>query len=71
VMKAGETGLVVKKFELENYTSGLLDLIENKEKREIMSQNGWNFVKEKFHYKRLCKDMENLYLELLNKKRKK
>ena len=33
-----------------------------------MSQNGWNFVREKFHYTRLVKDMEAYYLELLEQK---
>lgn len=70
VVKEGETGIILPPFEVGNYASVLLDLIENKEKREFMSQNGWNYVHQKFHYKRLCEDVENLYRELLNKKRK-
>jgi hypothetical protein len=35
-----------------------------------MSSNGWNFVKEKFHYTRLAKDMEKLYRKLLKKNAK-
>lgn len=68
IVKEDETGLVTAVFNVESYHLALLDLIENEEKRQKMSQNGWNHVKEKFHYKRLCKDVENLYLELLNKK---
>ncbi|MFT5822180.1 MAG: glycosyltransferase involved in cell wall biosynthesis [Crocinitomix sp.] len=64
------TGLVVEEFEVESYTKGLLDLVENEEKREKMSQNGWNHVRDKFHYKRLCKDVKELYVELLKKKTK-
>ena len=71
VLQENETGLVTGKFEVNSYASGLLDLIENEEKRQKMSQNGWNFVKEKFHYKRLCHDMEMLYRDLLKKKTKK
>lgn len=71
VLQVNETGLVTGEFEVNSYTSGLLDLIENEEKRQKMSQNGWNFVKEKFHYKRLCGDMEHLYRDLLKKKTKK
>lgn len=65
-----ETGLIVGAFEVESYSDGLLNLIEDKEKRQKMSQNGWNYVREKFHYERLCKDMENLYVELLKNKQK-
>ncbi len=64
-----ETGIIVDSFEVQNYALGLLDLIENEEKRKKMSQNGWTHVQHKFHYKRLCRDVENLYLELLNKKK--
>lgn len=64
------TGLVVEEFSVESYTKGMLDLVENEEKRKKMSQNGWNHVRDKFHYKRLCKDVEQLYVELLKKKTK-
>lgn len=70
VLLDGETGIVTGLFEVETYAKGLLDLVENEEKREKMSQNGWNHVRDKFHYKRLCKDVGNLYVELLNKKTK-
>jgi len=70
VVKHGETGVILPPFEVENYAHALTDLIENKEKREFMSQNGWNYVHQQFHYKRLFEDVENLYRELLNKKRK-
>lgn len=66
-----ETGVVVSgEFNAKSYSKALTDLILNEEKRQKMSQNGWSFVKDKFHYKRLCRDMENLYKELLNKKTK-
>ena len=32
-----------------------------------MSQNGWSFVRDKFHYTRLAGDMEQYYKELLSK----
>jgi hypothetical protein len=31
-------------FEVTTYATGLLDLIENEEKRKKMSQNGWTHV---------------------------
>jgi hypothetical protein len=45
--------------------------VENEKKRQFMSQNGWIHVKEKFSYQRLVMDMEKLYAELLNNKKKK
>ncbi|UKN02218.1 glycosyltransferase [Paracrocinitomix mangrovi] len=68
VVDNGNTGIVVDGFEVKDYANALLDLINNEEKRAKMSQNGWNHVEEKFHYLRLCKDMDNLYQELLEKK---
>ncbi len=70
ILIEGETGVIVEGMDAEKYGVELLDLIENEEKRLKMSQNGWNFVKDKFHYERLCKDMEELYLDLLRKKKK-
>jgi len=64
------TGYVIDDFSVNKYSKKLLELIENKEKRQKMSQNGWDYVKEKFHYTTLCKNMENLYLELLEKNEK-
>jgi glycosyltransferase involved in cell wall biosynthesis len=45
----------------------LLQLTENKERREEMSRSGWEHVRNKFHYTRLVRDMTELYYELLNK----
>lgn len=62
----GETGFIVPKGNVKAFEEKLTILIENKEIRQKMSQNGWEFVKEKFHYLRLVKDMETYYKELLN-----
>ena len=70
ILIEGETGYVIDDFSVNEYSNKLLDLIENKEKRQKMSQNGWDYVKEKFHYTTLCKNMENLYLELLKENEK-
>jgi len=40
-------------------------LINNKELRVELSSNGWDFVKERFHFTRLTQDMEKLYRKLL------
>lgn len=68
VVSEGETGFIVPVGDLEQYSEKLELLIENEKIREKMSQNGWNFVREKFHYTRLVKDMEAYYLELLEQK---
>ena len=70
IVEEGKTGFVVNKGDLEDYVKKLGNLINNKELRTEMSSNGWNFVKEKFHYTRLAKDMEKLYRKLLKKNAK-
>lgn len=67
IMLDGETGFVVEKGDMKEYTEKLLFLIENDEIRKKMSQNGWTYVEDKFNYTRLVKDMENYYKELLSK----
>lgn len=67
----GETGYVVERNDASAFASKLVDLLENEKKRQFMSQNGWIHVKEKFSYQRLVVDMEKLYAELLNNKKKK
>jgi len=68
VVENGITGFVIDNFDPAEYAKKLLILIEEKEIREKMSQNGWIHVKDKFHYERLCIDVANLYKELLEKK---
>jgi len=71
VVDDGVTGVVVDSFEPNVYGEKLKALIESSEIRQKMSQNGWNHVQDKFHYLRLCKDVEELYLRLLKKKNRK
>jgi len=70
ILLEGKTGYVIKKGDLEDYVKKLGNLINNKELRMELSSNGWNFVKEKFHYTRLTRDMEELYRKLLEKNAK-
>ena len=70
IMLDGETGFIVEKGNLKEYGEKLVYLIENDEIRRKMSQNGWNFVRDKFHYTRLVKDMETYYNELLERVKK-
>jgi glycosyltransferase involved in cell wall biosynthesis len=67
IIVEGDTGYIVPKDDISPFGERLLDLIENEKKREKMSQNGWNHVKEKFHYETLVRNMDKFYQELLRK----
>jgi glycosyltransferase involved in cell wall biosynthesis len=65
-----ETGIVVPVGDMLAYVTQLRILIDDEKKRLKMSQNGWPFVRDRFHYERLVRDMEKYYKELLqNSKR--
>lgn len=61
-----KTGFIVD--DKVSFVEKMLLLIENKEIRKKMSQNGWTYVQEKFHYTRLVNDMEMYYKQLLKNK---
>lgn len=61
------TGYIVPRNDLAQFSEKLKELVENKDKRESFSKNGWEFVKDKFHYTRLVNDVEILYKKLLDK----
>jgi glycosyltransferase involved in cell wall biosynthesis len=67
IVDEGITGFVIPKGDLNQFTEKMALLIENEEIRKKMSQNGWNFVRDKFHYMRLASDMGKYYRELLGK----
>lgn len=68
IVKDGETGFIVPKKNVDALAEKLALLINSKEIREKMSQNGWKFVEEQFHYTTLVRNMENYYRQLLAKK---
>jgi glycosyltransferase involved in cell wall biosynthesis len=68
VMIDNETGFIVPKNNARIFADKLLVLLENEALRNEMGQKGWSFVKERFHFERLVKDMEHYYKELLTKK---
>jgi glycosyltransferase involved in cell wall biosynthesis len=70
IMLDGETGYVVPKNDVSLFAEKLLHLIEDNELRISMSKNGWEFVKEKFHYRTLVSNMETYYKELMLKHKK-
>ncbi len=70
VVKEGETGYIVPKENEDAFLEKLLFLIENENIRKKMSQNGWNYVQDKFSYITLVKNTEKYYQRLLTKHRK-
>ena len=67
VMIDNETGYIVPKNNARIFADKLLVLIENEALRNEMGHKGWTFVKERFHFERLVKEMEHYYKELLTK----
>ncbi|MBI5218337.1 MAG: glycosyltransferase [Bacteroidia bacterium] len=65
----GITALLSKNGNPLEFTDNLFKLIESDELRHKLSLNGWDFVKEKYHYSRLVNDMSKLYKELLAEKK--
>lgn len=61
-----KTALLCNNGDLDDFTNKLLQLINDDNLRSRLSENGWNLVKDKFHFERLTNDMKNLYYKLLN-----
>lgn len=68
IVKDGDTGYIVPVNNAKLFSEKVLELVENEKKRQKMSQNGWTFVKDTFHYNTLASNMDVLYRELLEKK---
>ncbi len=69
IVKDGDTGFIVPVNDADLFAEKVLELVENEKKRQKMSQNGWTFVKDTFHYNTLAANMDRLYKELLEKKK--
>ena len=67
----GETGWIIPKNNVTLFVEKLLLLIEDENERSRLSKNGWIFVKTKFHYSTLVKNMDEYYQLLLKKKKNK
>lgn len=66
VVLTNQTAFIVSPNDLNGFYNGLLKLVEDDELRFKMGREGWNHVREKFHYTRLVNDMQKLYVSLLN-----
>jgi glycosyltransferase involved in cell wall biosynthesis len=64
----GKTAILTETNCQEDFGNKLLQLVENDSMRQQFSDQGWNFVKEKFHVTRLVSDMKQLYYKLLKDK---
>jgi len=71
VVKQGETALLVNNNDFNDFYTTLLKLVEDDQLRKKLGENGWTFVKEKFHYTRLIREISELYNNMLQKSRNK
>jgi len=65
IVKNNDTAFIVPANNKKLFIKKLRTLIEDDCLRKKMSQNGWNHVKDQFHFKRLVNDMEQTYNKLL------
>lgn len=70
VVSENETGYISPKNDADSFAKNILLLSEDKNNRTRMSQNGWSYVRNRFHYTRLVSDVENFYFSLLEKHKK-
>jgi glycosyltransferase involved in cell wall biosynthesis len=64
IVDAGNTAFLVRPDDQDGFNRYLSELCATPELRSKMGQNGWDFVKERFHYSRLVRDMDRLYKSL-------
>lgn len=67
IVMDGKTALLSTPGNVEEFANNLKTLVEDEAMRSAFAEHGWEFVRERFHYTRLCRDMAGLYNELLNK----
>ncbi|MFH1904062.1 MAG: glycosyltransferase family 4 protein [bacterium] len=65
IVSHDKTGILVSPGDAEELANGLLELINDKEKREYMGKEGFKVVREKFLIRGMMNRIENVYKELL------
>ncbi|MCA1751550.1 MAG: glycosyltransferase [Cryomorphaceae bacterium] len=65
VVIPGKTALLSEPDDEDKFAANLLTLINDKEMRDRFGAAGWSFVKEKFHFDRLVRDITSMYDRLL------
>jgi glycosyltransferase involved in cell wall biosynthesis len=71
VVLRNETALLVDNNDYNVFSDTLLRMIEDDKLRTSLSEHSWEYVKEKFHYTRLIREMTELYHTLLQKSSRK
>lgn len=69
VVLKNDTALLVDSNDYLDYAEKLLTLIEDDELRNRLGKNGWEYVREKFHFTRMIKEVSMLYKQLLTKRK--
>ncbi|MBK6397570.1 MAG: glycosyltransferase family 4 protein [Bacteroidetes bacterium] len=69
VVIKNDTALLVDSNDYKEYAEQFLRLIEDDELRNRLGKNGWEFVREKFHFTRMIKEVSLLYKQLLTKRK--
>tara|TARA_Y100000996_G_scaffold175048_1_gene136149 strand:- start:492 stop:1703 length:1212 start_codon:yes stop_codon:yes gene_type:complete len=70
IIKDKKTGIIVNSFDYRDYANKLYDLINDKELRKYMSKEGPKFIENKYSYKTLVNNIDNLYKRHLKKHKK-
>lgn len=65
VVEKDKTAFLCKNNDSDSFAEALIKMVNNDELRGKMGKKGWLYVKDNFHYTRLCNDMKNLYDRLL------
>jgi len=63
VVISNKTALLSDVAEKEKYCDNLFSLIDNDSLRDELGSEGWGFVKNKFAYEHLVRDVKNLYYQ--------
>lgn len=66
---SNETGYLFDLIDEISFSEKLLELVNDKQLRLKLGNNGWDKVGNKFHYTRLVEDTRKLYYQLLNTKK--
>ncbi|MGR6086731.1 MAG: glycosyltransferase [Arcticibacter sp.] len=67
VVSENRTALLSASQDVESFAENMKLLVQSENTRKTFSENGWPFVKQRFHYERLVNDIRALYKDLLSK----
>lgn len=67
IVERDKTALLSNLNQPQMFFQNLTKLVENNQLRYELGSNGWEFVKDNFHFNRLVNDMRNLYHNLLER----